>query len=144
MARPLAALLVLAGCGLTSSSVDAAGGACRTAADCALNGRCEQGRCMCEPAWCGSAACSQLRFTPTPRATGYRHHAPYLTPNSSSWGGGGFYDNHSGLFLLWVSEMAGQHFGYVFWSFAIETVAPNFCCHAHIKLLKAILNMTVI
>ena len=29
------------------------------------------------------------------------------TERGSSWGGGGFYDAGSGLWLLWVSEMAG-------------------------------------
>jgi hypothetical protein len=52
-------------------------------------------------------ACTALRFAPARRASGYRHHEPWLAPNSSSWGGGGFYDAGSGLWLLWVSEMAG-------------------------------------
>jgi hypothetical protein len=101
LALPLLLLLLSAG-------TAADGGACRTAAECALNGRCESGRCVCAPAWSGSADCAQLRFVPGERASGYRHHEPYLTPNSSSWGGGGWYDNSSGLYLLWVSEMAGN------------------------------------
>ena len=86
----------------------AGAGQCHSDLDCSLNGRCDNGRCRCEPAWSGAPDCSSIRFVPGIRASGYRHHEPYLSPNRTSWGGGGWYDNVSGLYLMWVSEMAGN------------------------------------
>ena len=110
--------LLLARCAAVDGQ-DAAGGSgqdhvagvvgqCHSDLDFSLNGRCDNGRCRCEPAWSGAPDCSSIRFVPGTRASGYRHHEPYLAPNSSSWGGGGWYDNTSGLYLMWVSEMAGN------------------------------------
>jgi len=83
------------------------GAQCTAARDCSLNGRCVPAglarklHCVCEPAWSGASDCSVLSFTPGKRASGYRPHA------ATSWGGGGYYDNSSGLWLLWASEMVG-------------------------------------
>eukprot|EP01052_Picozoa_sp_SAG31_P028323 SAG31_NODE_2724_length_5187_cov_2.096895_5_plen_472_part_00 len=81
-------------------------GQCTDAHDCALNGRCVRGKCVCEPAWSASADCTLLAFVPGRRAAGYRQLSPLVSTNATSWGGGGFYDAASGLWLLWVSEMA--------------------------------------
>ena len=47
------------------------GAQCTTVRDCALNGRCVQGSCVCTAAWSGAKDCSALAFTPAKRASGY-------------------------------------------------------------------------
>lgn len=37
-------------------------GACSSASDCFLNGDCENGLCVCDPAWNGSAVCNVMSF----------------------------------------------------------------------------------
>ncbi len=104
---------------------DSVPGACNSELDCALNGACENGRCRCEPAWSGAADCSAIRFVPGRRASGYRHHEPYMSPNSTSWGGGGWYDNTSGLYLIWVSEMV-NNCGMATWTSNSQTCGIEF------------------
>ena len=77
--------------------------------DCQLNGECVRSKsntyaCTCDVGWAGSD-CGLLDLNPTPTiAYGYG-----TTPNTSSWGGGPpAYDNVTGLYHLFVSELAGD------------------------------------
>lgn len=70
--------------------------------------------------------CSAMRFVAGRRASGYRHHEPYISPNSTSWGGGGWYDNTSGLYLMWVSEMA-NNCGMATWTSNSHTCGIEWC-----------------
>lgn len=62
-----------------------ASGACDSAMDCALNGDCVYGHCVCDPAWSGAANCAVMSFVPLAKAPGK---APgYYNETESSWGG---------------------------------------------------------
>lgn len=61
------------------------GRACRSSLDCSLNGDCERGQCVCDPAWSASADCSALSFQPVAKTKGA---APgYYNDTEASWGG---------------------------------------------------------
>jgi hypothetical protein len=68
-----------------------AGNDCKTDSDCSLNGLCVSGLCDCDAAWQGKH-CSEFALVPGERASGYRNIDDKTWGNTSSWGGGGFYD----------------------------------------------------
>ena len=65
--------------------------ACKTDADCSLNGLCSGGSCVCDAAW-GGAKCASFNVLPANKTTGYRQIEPQVPANISSWGGGSWYD----------------------------------------------------
>ena len=73
---------------------------CTTARDCAHNGACEGGLCVCHPPWHG-ATCTTLEMGTVDKSVyGYREGFPLTT----SWGGSVQYDEASGLYIMLVSE----------------------------------------
>ena len=85
---------------------------CSSAADCAYNGDCVAGSCVCAPAWSGNSNCSALSFVPGARDSGYRQLG---ASNSSSWGGTAMFDRQSQQYYFFGSEMAG-HCGMHTWT----------------------------
>lgn len=70
------------------------GGKCTTDLDCSLNGICSNATktCECDSAWKGTK-CATLNIIPGPRASGYRYIGDKVWGNTSSWGGGSWYDD---------------------------------------------------
>eukprot|EP01059_Diplonema_ambulator_P002247 TRINITY_DN1189_c3_g1_i1.p1 TRINITY_DN1189_c3_g1~~TRINITY_DN1189_c3_g1_i1.p1 ORF type:complete len:464 (+),score=25.14 TRINITY_DN1189_c3_g1_i1:38-1429(+) len=75
---------------------------CRDATDCAMNGKCDGGKCKCNRGWTGPA-CTQLNEGPTRYDAGYQHKTN--SANSSSWGGPVIYHPPTQTYHMWVSEM---------------------------------------
>eukprot|EP01043_Picozoa_sp_COSAG02_P063587 COSAG02_NODE_9055_length_2346_cov_12.600356_1_plen_83_part_10 len=62
----LPSLLLLTADPYSSPSLsDRFGDQCASAVDCALNGDCVAGRCVCRPPWTGDALCHTFRFLPS-------------------------------------------------------------------------------
>ena len=78
-----------------------------TSEACSLNGfTSTDGKCVCQPAWEG-ANCSRLHFMPSKKESGYRQIFPAgRGQNRSSWGGGGWFDETTHRWFMWVSELA--------------------------------------
>jgi hypothetical protein len=96
---------------------------CATAEDCSLNGKCEQGRCMCSSAWKGDS-CEILRLMDgSPSALGY-HGAEKSTTkvavSLSSWGGS-VHRGKNGTYHLISSEI-GHGVGMTLWNCASRIV----------------------
>eukprot|EP00937_MAST-01D_sp_MAST-1D-sp2_P006694 g6694.t1 len=99
------------------------GGACSTDTDCSLNGECTAGRCACDAAWTGTA-CSTLALLPGARDAGYRLVDDARWGNTSSWGGGGFYDAREKRWFMWATELA-EHCGMHTWTTNSQTVRAS-------------------
>eukprot|EP00041_Stephanoeca_diplocostata_P033744 m.1122055 g.1122055 ORF g.1122055 m.1122055 type:complete len:297 (-) comp24401_c1_seq5:577-1467(-) len=80
---------------------------CASPEDCAMNGECTEGRCICRPPWIGEF-CEVLQRLPIPAASGYQspHNPtlPQLRQNISSWGGSILQDD-DGVFHMYAAEM---------------------------------------
>ena len=82
------------------SRIGVQGADCVTAGDCAHNGTCEGGLCVCHPPWHG-ATCTTLEMGTVDKAVyGYKEGFPMTT----SWGGSVQYDEESDLYVMLVSE----------------------------------------
>ena len=74
--------------------------ACRTSADCSLNGDCVSGVCACDAAWSSSPACDVLAVLPAdPNA--------YHSASNASWGGNVVCDGN-GTYHLFVAQMVNE------------------------------------
>jgi hypothetical protein len=78
--------------------------------DCALNGDCVGGKCVCDPAWSGSAQCDVMAFEPLDKQNmpGYYNHT------ESSWGGFPIEGEDGKSFYLVHAQMA-NHCGLNTW-----------------------------
>lgn len=65
---------------------------------CSLNGDCVGGKCVCDPAWSGSADCDQLSFEEVPQGAGY------FNSTEASWGGNVVFSD--GKYHLFAAQMA--------------------------------------
>eukprot|EP00755_Sulcionema_specki_P004684 Sspe_Gene.30713::Locus_15181_Transcript_2_2_Confidence_0.667_Length_1641::g.30713::m.30713 len=98
---------------------------CTTAADCAMNGECRNGRCECRKGWVGDA-CTSLDLRRTRRDTGY--HGTLNGRNMSSWGGP-VVRGEDNTYHMFASEMEG-HCGLDAWGAnsaiirAVSTTGP--------------------
>eukprot|EP00756_Hemistasia_phaeocysticola_P066394 Hpha_TRINITY_DN9205_c0_g2::TRINITY_DN9205_c0_g2_i1::g.28860::m.28860 len=80
---------------------------------CSLNGKCVDGRCVCEPAWEGEK-CETFARLPADPATGYQSpHDPGAEANVSSWGGS-VLKGEDGKFHMYAAEMV-KGCGIEFW-----------------------------
>jgi hypothetical protein len=78
---------------------------CATARDCSYNGQCRtsDGTCQCQAAWKGSR-CGELNLLPAAHPhPGYKRSDS--GGNVSSWGAPVLWDEHSGRWHGWASEM---------------------------------------
>lgn len=111
-------LLLLAACGACGPARSSAAG-CVTDGDCQLNGECSTSThtCVCDKGWTGPT-CGELHLDQTAVvAYGYSEGS-----NTSSWGGGPpAFDPATGLYHLFVSEIAG-HCGMSTWSRMSQSV----------------------
>ena len=78
--------------------------------DCSLNGICStsSGACACDSGWSGKS-CETLDVQPTEWEWGYNKLGSEQT---SSWGGGGWWDSDEGRYFVWVTELShncGMH-----------------------------------
>ena len=97
---------------------------CGSDRDCSLNGACVARRCVCDAAWRGDR-CSTLALLPTRADAGLR--AVDGGVNTSSWGGSVLWDEASGLYYMWASEMKA-HCGIDAWttnSHIVEATSPD-------------------
>jgi hypothetical protein len=83
------------------------GGAAMPEPPCNLNGVLHAGHCVCDAAWSGHS-CEILAVLPVPRDAGYRQ------PHTSSWGGNAVYNNTTGLYHGFFSELV-NHCGMATW-----------------------------
>jgi hypothetical protein len=92
--------------------------ACSSGSDCALNGVCAGGLCVCDAAWETAAGarygCSTLSLLPAVRGTGL--HSLDGGRNTSSWGGTVLQDEATGLWHMWASELTA-HCGISSWTY---------------------------
>lgn len=77
--------------------------------DCALNGVCVGGSCVCSPGWTG-LSCGQLDLLPAPVPS----RNGYNVPNTSSWGAGVLFDESTQLYHMWAAEFI-NHCGLLTW-----------------------------
>eukprot|EP00940_MAST-03C_sp_MAST-3C-sp2_P000135 g135.t1 len=76
--------------------------ACRDESDCFHNGDCtDNGKCVCDAAWEGEQ-CDVLRFDPSSTA----RRAGYHNASEASWGGNAIFDESTGMYHLFVAQMA--------------------------------------
>eukprot|EP00039_Didymoeca_costata_P015408 m.261565 g.261565 ORF g.261565 m.261565 type:complete len:398 (+) comp16218_c0_seq1:46-1239(+) len=87
---------------------------CSTDWDCSLNGECQSGRCVCDPAWNDGANCSKLQFqdvgkptTPQCNAPGCAFHGNSTVNTSTTWGGS-VIKGHDGKFHMYAAEMVNN------------------------------------
>ena len=99
-------------------------GSCSVDADCSLNGVCDSsGVCQCDAAWQGPA-CASFRLLPAERRSGYRLIDDTKWGNTSSWGGGGYFDRTDKRWYMWVTELT-DHCGMHTWTTNSQTVRAS-------------------
>ena len=101
---------------------------CTNDESCSLNGVCTSGACLCDQGWTG-AACQTLDIVSGEKDYGYRLINDPKWGNTSSWGGGGWYDQTDQKFYIWATELQG-HCGALLLPAAIILPAPM--PHAHL------------
>ena len=101
------------------------GGACAKDTDCSLNGVCTGSptACSCDAAWTGPK-CASFAFLPAERASGFRNINDPVMGNTSSWGGGGFYDAADKKWYMYATELA-EHCGMHTWTTNSQTVRAS-------------------
>jgi hypothetical protein len=93
--------------GLLAQPVAAStGGHCNASLDCALNGDCENGRCVCRPPWTGDAQCHTLRFLPTRPLAAYPPDRRMSVQGNATSSWGGSIVAHGGIYHMFAAEMA--------------------------------------
>lgn len=97
--------------------------ACAKDLDCSLNGVCNAGACTCDAGWTGTK-CQTLDFIPAERKSGYRNINDPVMGNTSSWGGGGWYDAKDQKWYMWASEMS-DHCGMHTWTTNSQTIRAS-------------------
>jgi len=96
---------------------------CTKDTDCSLNGVCAAGICTCDSGWIGDK-CQTLDLIPGPRTSGYRNINDPLLGNTSSWGGGSWYDAKDGKWYMWATELA-DHCGMHTWTTNSQTIRAS-------------------
>ena len=119
-ARAERLLYVAAVAGIAAALTPSAAGfafACDTDAACSLNGVCEASVCVCDDAWLSAPGaafgCSVLNVQRPARGTGL--HSLDDGHNSSSWGGSVLFDNRTGIYHMFASQMV-NHCGINSWT----------------------------
>lgn len=97
--------------------------ACTSDEGCSLNGVCTSGACVCDPAWTGSE-CQTLNILPGVKQSGYRMIDDPKWGNTSSWGGGGWWDEHDQKYYVWATELA-DHCGMHTWTTNSQTIRAS-------------------
>lgn len=99
------ALLLLAAA--TAAATTPGDHGCKTGEDCSLNGNCAAGGfCQCHSGWKGPK-CSFLDRRPAASKSSAAIYG--MHPNVTSWGGNVLLDNSTGLYHLYVTEIAGPN-----------------------------------
>jgi hypothetical protein len=99
------------------------GGKCSVDLDCSLNGVCTTGSCACDAAWKGDH-CETLALLPGARRSGYREINDPTWGNTSSWGGGGYYDVNESTWFMWATELS-EHCGMHTWTTNSQTIRAS-------------------
>lgn len=106
---------------VTSGTIMLPGAACNSDEGCSYNGVCTaSGQCACDDAWEGKH-CSKLALVPGERISGYRQINRPGMSNTSSWGGGSWWEPAEERWVMLVTELA-ENCGMHTWTTNSQTV----------------------